>query len=78
MKFGNLVSYYKEVVYVSIGNPASCLALYLTGIYLRGELHHVGDVSEPKIKCPLEKSMVSDCKTNYMKRKTFMKKFYKN
>ena len=36
-----------EVVYVTIGNPAFYLFLYLTG----GELQHVGDVSEPKIKC---------------------------
>ena len=32
-------------------NPAFCLALYLTGLHFRGELHHVGDVSEQKIKC---------------------------
>ena len=29
-----------------IGNPAFCLALYLTGVHFRGELQHVGDVSE--------------------------------
>ena len=32
-----------EVVYVTIGNLAFCLALYLTGIHFRGELQHVGD-----------------------------------
>ena len=40
-----------EVVYVRTGNPAFCLFLYLTGVYFRGELQHVGDVSEQKIKC---------------------------
>ena len=35
-----------EVVYVIIGNPASGLALYLTGVHFRGELQHVGNVSE--------------------------------
>ena len=34
-----------EGVYVTIGNPAFCLFLYLTG-----ELQHVGDVSQQKIK----------------------------
>ena len=28
------------------GNPAFCLFLYLTGIHFRGELQHVGDVSQ--------------------------------
>ena len=32
-----------EVVYVTIGNLAFCLALYLTGVHFRGELQHVGD-----------------------------------
>ena len=27
------------------------LNLYLTGVHFQGELQHVGDVSEPKIKC---------------------------
>ena len=40
-----------EVVYVTIGNPASGLALQLTGVHFRGELQHVGNVSEQKIKC---------------------------
>ena len=34
-----------------IGNPAFSLFLYLTGVHFRGELQHVGDVSESKIKC---------------------------
>ena len=41
----------KEVVYVTIGNPAFCLVLCLTGVHFRGELQHVGDVNEQKIKC---------------------------
>ena len=39
-----------EVVYVTIGNPAFCLFLYLTGVHFWGELQHVGDVSEQKTK----------------------------
>ena len=31
--------------------PSFCFALYLTGVHFPGELHHVGDVSEQKIKC---------------------------
>ena len=37
-----------EVVNVTIGNPAFCLFLYLTGIHFRDELQHVGNVSEQK------------------------------
>ena len=33
------------------GSPAFCLFLYFTGVRFRGKLQHVGDVSEPKIKC---------------------------
>ena len=40
-----------EGVYVIIGNPAFSLFLYLTGVHFRGELQHVGDVCEQKIKC---------------------------
>ena len=36
---------------MTIGNPASCLALYLTGVHFRGELQHVGHVGGQKIKC---------------------------
>ena len=39
------------VVYVTIGKPAFCLFLYLTGVPFRGELQLVSDVSEQKIKC---------------------------
>ena len=41
---------YTKVVYVIIGNPAFSLALYLTGVHFRGELQHVGIVSQQKIK----------------------------
>ena len=34
----------EEVVYVTIGNLAFCLFLYLTEVHFRGELQHVGDV----------------------------------
>ena len=40
----------KRVVYVTIGNPAFCLALILTGVHFQGELHHVGDASDTEIK----------------------------
>ena len=40
-----------EVFYMTIGNPAFCLFVYLIGIHFRGDLQHVGDVSEQKIKC---------------------------
>ena len=51
----DLITYAKkdclqEVIYVTIGNPAFCLSLYLTGVHFRGELQHVRDVSEEKIK----------------------------
>ena len=36
---------------MTIGNPAFCLALYLTGVHFRGKLQHVGDASEQKFKC---------------------------
>ena len=52
--FYGFFSLYKcgmEVVYVTIENPAFFLFLYLTGIHFRGELQHVGEVSEQKIKC---------------------------
>ena len=39
-------------VYETVGNPAFCLFLYLTGVHFRGELEHGGDVSQPEIKCP--------------------------
>ena len=43
--------HYLEVVYVTIGNPNFCLFLCLLGVHFRGELQHVGDVSEQNIKC---------------------------
>ena len=42
-------------MYVTTGNPAFCLALYLTGLHFRGELQCVGHESGQKIKCsPIE------------------------
>ena len=40
-----------EVVYVTVGNLAFCLFLYLTVTHFRGELQHVGDIIEQKFKC---------------------------
>ena len=42
---------HEEVVYVTVGSPAFCLFLYLTGVHFRGKLQHVVDVIEQKIKC---------------------------
>ena len=36
---------------MTIGNPAFCLVLHLTGVHFRGELQHVSVVSEQKINC---------------------------
>ena len=36
---------------MTIGNPAFCLFIYLTGVHFRGELQHGGDVSQQKFKC---------------------------
>ena len=36
---------------MTIGKPAFCFALYITGVHFRGKLQHVGDISEQKIKC---------------------------
>ena len=38
---------------MTVGNPAFCLVLCLTGVHFRGELRHIGDVSEQKFKCRL-------------------------
>ena len=48
--FSSSIIYFgqKEVAYVTIGNPAFCLALYLTGVHFRGKLQHFGDVREQK------------------------------
>ena len=43
--------FWEEIAYVTIWNPVFCLPLYLTGVHFRGELLHVADVSEQKIKC---------------------------
>ena len=45
---------YKRVC-VTIGNPAFCITLYLTGVHFRGEnvrqkLQHVGHVGQQKMK----------------------------
>ena len=45
------ITFVKEVVDMTIGNPAFCLLLYLTGVHFRGELLYGGDVSQQKIKC---------------------------
>ena len=39
-----------DAVYVTIGNPAFCLFWYLTGACFRGEVQHVSDANEQKIK----------------------------
>ena len=36
---------------MTIGDPAFCLALYLTGVHFQGELQHDGHVGEQKVKC---------------------------
>ena len=42
MELSNHELIHCEVVYVTIGNPDFCLALYFTGVHFRGELQHVG------------------------------------
>ena len=46
--YGDYVSQIK-VVYVTIGSPDFCHALYLTGVHFRGALQHGGHVREKKI-----------------------------
>ena len=55
-------------MYVTIGSPAFCLALYLTGVYFRGGLQRAGDVSGHKIlvSSELGKWVVPDCQGGYM------------
>ena len=36
---------------MTIGNPAFCFFLYLTGVHFRGKLQHDGGASQQKIKC---------------------------
>ena len=43
---------YQEGVYVTTGNAAFCLTLYLTGVHFRGELHLTGDVMSEKSSMP--------------------------
>ena len=38
-------------LYCGNRNQAFCLALYLTGVHIRGELQHVGHTGGQKIKC---------------------------
>ena len=48
---------------MTTGNPAFCLLLNLTGVHFRGELQHVGDVSEQKSKYgPIRTREVTDVK----------------
>ena len=42
---------HEEVVYVTLGNPVFCLALYVTGVHFRGKLQQVGHMGEQRIKC---------------------------
>ena len=56
-----------EGVYVTIGNPAFCLFLYLTGIHFWGKLQHGGDVKKSSVdQSELEKWVLSHCQTYYM------------
>ena len=45
-----MILFTKEGVYVTTGNSAFCLLLYLTDVHFHGELQHVGEVSVQKIK----------------------------
>ena len=38
----------KEVVYLTVGNPAFSLAFYLAGVHFWGKLKHAGHVGEQK------------------------------
>ena len=55
-------------VYGKIGNPAYCLALYLTGVHFQGKLQHVGDVSKQKIKCGPTRTRESDTQCQIARR----------
>ena len=47
-------------MYVTTGNPAFCLTLYLTGVHFRGQLQHNGHVDEQKIKSqPIRKQEIA-------------------
>ena len=45
-----MIMIFYEVVYGTTENPAFYLALYLTGVHVRGELQHVGHVDGQKTK----------------------------
>ena len=51
-----------DVVYVKIGCPAFCLALYLTGVHFRDELRH--ELSDNQSE--FEIYLVPDCRTTYI------------
>ena len=55
---------------MTIGNPAICIGLYLTGVHFRGELQyfrHVGVKKSSVDHSELEKQVTSDYKKNYVK-----------
>ena len=58
----NFFTHY-EIVSVTIGNPAFCLAFYLAGLHFRGELQHFGHVGEQKLKrWPIRTREIADIK----------------
>ena len=50
-KISQFILPFIEIFYVTIGNPAFCLALYLTAVHFQGQLQYAGDAVEQKIKC---------------------------
>ena len=69
----------QEVVYVTVGNPAFCLASDLTGVHFRSELQHVGDVIEPEVKYrPIRTQEIGGARLSeelYVSLKTFESRF---
>ena len=64
-----MVSSSLEGIHVTVGNPAFCLFLYLTGVHFQGDLQHGGDVSQQKIKCrPIRTREIGgvSCQTYYV------------
>ena len=62
-------SFIQDVVYVTIGNPAFCLALYLTGVHLRASysaLVTLVSKNSSVDQSELEKYEVSNWKRNFM------------
>ena len=54
---------------MTIGSPAFCLFLYLTGVHFRGELKHFGGASEQELSVDQsehENYVVSASKTDFM------------